>query len=629
MTDIRRFATSAESNAYKFAVRLGFSGTEQDWADSLKPCPDPPQLDDSSDFASLPPGVYSITDDSITEAFGLPSPAPGLLDKLPTTISSRIYRFRPVSPIGIQGIVQQSSGALWMALSEKKAGPPGPWHLIDSTDDDRTASQQIKDLARLDGWAAVYDPTDPTTAEVDENLRVVRIADGLGNYGDLENHHGSPRLLEREYGQFNGIEGGSGILAVDFAPHGNLPQPNTVMMFGRVSTTTAGQRFLLDGVGKRRHSLHTRNEPGSPLNIWAGWQSPGGDPIDTEPHLFTATYDGDRTQLTIDSRFYRGDSDTRNNQQMGGLTVGGDTRGQRQWRGSAGPILVYHGKIPADVRARMESLLYSLSGLQASRPRFTPQAIVYSTDESGHATVTHGEVDTVHQDWGIASLTKLMMAWVARQVLTTDRLLDEKVTITTEDRHRYSYRRFRVGDVASYRDLIRAALAASDNTAPYAIARGVGQRLPGYGDTVSRFVQAMNAAAASLGYTGASFTAPWNHGRMSAAQIEDLHRRILTDDFLVDALGMLSRDISIGGGRSRTMKVQHRVVISPIAPLTEMVTAKTGTWPPNGRGHVTLAWKHPDGSTHVTVILNVGPKDERYEELQKVITAVKSRTGSA
>jgi len=104
------------------------------------------------------------------------------------------------------------------------------------------------------------------------------------------------------------------------------------------------------------------------------------------------------------------------------------------------------------------------------------------------------EIDTVRP---IASLTKLMTALV---VLEANQLLDAPITITTEDRDRLkgTTSRLHYGAVLTRRDLLRAALGASDNRAASALAR----HWPGGREA---FVAAMNAKAAMLNMANTRF----------------------------------------------------------------------------------------------------------------------------
>lgn len=583
-----------------FARKLGFQGSAEDWAELLSPSRSPKLLNDDTDLSALRPRTFRVDEAHVAAALGLPSKVPGFLSKFPSTSSSRIYCFQPRSEAGIPV-------ALWMTLTETDRAPSGPWWLAEiALGREASPSEQILELARIDGWTAVYDPSNEQTVAIDGSDEIQTLADGLNHLPPLT--LGSPgdtmALSRGEFGLLHGMAAGNGTLSSSFSEAQRLPQPNTIITLARSKSSEPGDRFLFDGVRKSRQTVHTRNESGTPLSIWSGSETPGGNPTDTEPHLITATFNGSRSRLSIDSRLYRADSDAKNHRALGGLTLGGDHQGKRRWQGTIGPVLIRQGDMPADAQTRMESVIYRHSGLLPQEPLFPDDVIVYSVDATGRPTLAHGVVNTVVGESGIASITKLMTAWLTRQAFDNDIDLAAQAEILAQDRHRYSYRRFRTGDLISHGDLLRAMLMASDNTAPYTLARVLGSLLPGGGNPVGMFVDEMNAEASRLGYEGAKFTAPWNFGRMSAAQIADLYLRMLQDEILVDMMGTLFYEVSIGGPQRRIQPIQHRLLNSSEAPASEMHAAKTGTWPLSGLRHIAYAWKHADGSTHVTVVLN-------------------------
>lgn len=112
----------------------------------------------------------------------------------------------------------------------------------------------------------------------------------------------------------------------------------------------------------------------------------------------------------------------------------------------------------------------------------------------------------------IASLTKLMTALV---VLDAGLSLDEQITVTDDDRDRLrgSRSRLPLNTVLSRRDLLLAALAASDNRAAAALAR----TFPG---GTTGFIAAMNQKAQQLGMTQSRFTdaAGLDRGNLSSAR---------------------------------------------------------------------------------------------------------------
>jgi D-alanyl-D-alanine endopeptidase (penicillin-binding protein 7) len=120
----------------------------------------------------------------------------------------------------------------------------------------------------------------------------------------------------------------------------------------------------------------------------------------------------------------------------------------------------------------------------------------------------------------IASVTKLMTAMV---VMDADVPMDDRVTITEQDRDRlrWSRSRLRIGEATLSRaDLLRVALMSSDNRAAAALGRTT------FAGGTERFVEAMNEKAAALGMVDSTFadTSGLDAGNRSTA--EDLVRLI-------------------------------------------------------------------------------------------------------
>ena len=134
-------------------------------------------------------------------------------------------------------------------------------------------------------------------------------------------------------------------------------------------------------------------------------------------------------------------------------------------------------------------------------------AIVF--DERDNEVILERNAEEVTQ---VASLSKLMTAMV---ILDAELDMDEVITITKadKDRIRYSKSRLQYGMQFTRNDLLRIALAASENRAALALAR----TYPGGSEA---FVSAMNRKAETLGLSRTRFadSAGLSNDNVSTAQ---------------------------------------------------------------------------------------------------------------
>lgn len=137
-------------------------------------------------------------------------------------------------------------------------------------------------------------------------------------------------------------------------------------------------------------------------------------------------------------------------------------------------------------------------------------------DEREGVTLMARHIDTPRP---IASLTKLMTALV---VLESDLALDAPIVITTADLDRLkgSRSRLRVGSILTRDDLLRAALAASDNRAASALAR----TWPGGREA---FIAAMNDKALALGMHDTRFADASGLDKRNVSTARDLGKLII------------------------------------------------------------------------------------------------------
>jgi serine-type D-Ala-D-Ala endopeptidase (penicillin-binding protein 7) len=152
------------------------------------------------------------------------------------------------------------------------------------------------------------------------------------------------------------------------------------------------------------------------------------------------------------------------------------------------------------------------TALQGNPELRSASAIVLDAD----GNLIYGkDVDTIRP---IASITKLMTAMV---VLDAELDLDEKITITEEDRDRLRMTGSRLGMGATLprRDLLLLALMSSENRA----ATALGRTYPGGMDS---FVEQMNTKAASLEMRNSHFADPAGLDAANVSTASDLSKML-------------------------------------------------------------------------------------------------------
>jgi D-alanyl-D-alanine endopeptidase (penicillin-binding protein 7) len=171
-------------------------------------------------------------------------------------------------------------------------------------------------------------------------------------------------------------------------------------------------------------------------------------------------------------------------------------------------------------------------------------ASVLVVDEDGN--VIYGkDVDTVRP---IASITKLMTAMV---ILDANLPLDEKITITKEDRDliRLTGSRLEYGASLSRRELILLAIMSSENRA----ATALGRTYPG---GMANFLDHMNRKARALGMRNSHFA---------------------------DPAGLKSENVSTAADLARMVAAAEQYPL-----ITEAsTTTRLDVYPYRGRGHLT------------------------------------------
>ncbi len=104
----------------------------------------------------------------------------------------------------------------------------------------------------------------------------------------------------------------------------------------------------------------------------------------------------------------------------------------------------------------------------------------------------------------IASITKLMTTAIA----LSNKNPDDEITISKEAVAQNGFSTIKLGERWKLGDLIKLMLIESSNDAAYAIAQNVGEKLPGDGDSVNKFVSLMNDKAKEIGMINTKFNNP-------------------------------------------------------------------------------------------------------------------------
>ena len=152
------------------------------------------------------------------------------------------------------------------------------------------------------------------------------------------------------------------------------------------------------------------------------------------------------------------------------------------------------------------------TGLKGQPGLRSASAIVLDSD----GNLIYGkDVDTIRP---IASITKLMTAMI---VLDADLQLEEKITITRDDRARIKQTRSRLtyGAKLTRKELLLLALMSSENRA----AKALGRAFPG---GTKQFVAAMNTKANSLGMHDSRFADPAGLDAGNVSTASDLARML-------------------------------------------------------------------------------------------------------
>jgi len=217
-----------------------------------------------------------------------------------------------------------------------------------------------------------------------------------------------------------------------------------------------------------------------------------------------------------------------------------------------------------------------------------------------------------------ASTAKLLTALTAQRVLS----INEQVTVVEADMvpEEFSRMGLEPGDVVTVEQLLYGALVPSGGDAARALARSGGLKLePDSSDPVERFVQEMNAVAASLGMTSSAFGNPVGQDdERSWTTARDLVRageQVLRDPLLSAIVRTPWASVALNGPNPRELVIENS---NQFVLFDDAIGIKTGTTDAAGQNLIS-AFRFGE-HTIVTVVLGSA---DRYGDTTAMLDLVR------
>lgn len=235
--------------------------------------------------------------------------------------------------------------------------------------------ERLLHLAQVDGWHALYDPGNPTTRSTRVNdvddVFVLSIADALGNLPEATEPDGEDQLQLID-GYFGGP---SGLYRRIGAPPGGLRTTTFETLTGPFFMMALAQydrnipattnRYLWDGANPFSPSLRASLYVDA-VNGFSSYSAMAnstelvatGPQVDRRSHVVSALYNGASSKIYLDGTQIAAGA-MGEPSRLSALLIANawDYPTGAQWVGAIGPLLIYNGTPPEDVRMRMETFL--------------------------------------------------------------------------------------------------------------------------------------------------------------------------------------------------------------------------------------------------------------------------------
>lgn len=217
--------------------------------------------------------------------------------------------------------------------------------------------------------------------------------------------------------------------------------------------------------------------------------------------------------------------------------------------------------------------------------------------------------NNVNEVWPLASITKLMTAEVATQLIATDTPIE--ITSSTLDEVGGD-RRVQIGQIYSLSEIMKLMLVMSDNASAQAIADHYGN---------SEFIAAMNAEAKSLGMNQTTYADSVGLSNGSVGTVADTAKLVSylwnNNKKILDLT-----TIATGYVHPENNAAEHFIInIDQLSGHPDFLGGKTGTTP-DAKDNIVAVLHRGDVNGGQPFIVAVFGSTNRYADVSKIISAI-------
>lgn len=256
----------------------------------------------------------------------------------------------------------------WQLAPGQRTTPLGSHRLVGGRG--KAPWELILELAKKDGWTALYDVSNPNTRTLIEeggDQRVTRVQDSLENFPDL--YGGSDSASAQVYSpdEFGKLEAFQQLsldartLIANVSP--NLALPYLSLALCRNTSTSLSTRNITAGTSESRFVTGIAGSDAYRIGVSSPLLAFPGMARNTDTHVMSFLFNGSNSKIWMDGAIgAKGSIHDSANQPLSRIVWGSsDTRNSRFWEGYLGLLLIYGGNPSDAIRQRMENLIMELS----------------------------------------------------------------------------------------------------------------------------------------------------------------------------------------------------------------------------------------------------------------------------